>query len=172
MKKRQIFLVLLVLLVTLGIVYTYAAAAGVPTIEIVEFGYTRVRSTGGTQWIDTNEILHIRHRKDFGTIHGSLDGYAIVDFNCDMNLKTGGAREYGTMTIYQKKPVSGIARPQALWIGDWTHKVIDWVDVDGHMLANGVGPNDGRLMVITRVYRDVTQNPDVEIHLGYIRTIP
>ena len=166
----------LIMAVLLGIVQTSvvtAAGAASPAPaaaegKVVKFQYLQLSSSGGTAWTDKDGTMHIRDRTDFGLIEGSLNGYAQVVFNCDLD-PNGDGEEYGTITIYETDP--GQVK-QIAWIGTWVHKIAGGMDVDGRLTARGVGVNEGLLLRITKVYRVLIEKKLVEINIGRIVILP
>ena len=113
-KKMVVVIVLMALVLGVAPQRGLAQSADIdPQGKYVRFEYVRRKSLYGLEWTDEKGILHVRHRTDIGLIEGSLNGYAVVIFNCDVNTKTGNGTEYGTVTIYET--VSDKAPKKCCW---------------------------------------------------------
>jgi hypothetical protein len=161
------------LAVLLGIAWApHVGHAGTSSLykegKFVKFQYIKISSVGGTVWMDKDGTLHVRDRTDYGLIQGSINGFARVNFNCDL-AANGEGKEYGEITIYEV--TDGRVR-RIGWIGEWAHKLVDGFDVDGRLTAKGVGTNGGLLLRITRVYRVPTEKKVIEINIGHIEVLP
>ncbi len=170
---KKSFVCLIILAVLLGVAQTplvghASTASPAAGGKFVKFRYIKISSTGGTVWMDKDGTLHIRDRMDFGLIQGSLNGYARVVFNCDLD-PNGDGEEFGSVTIYETNG-GGVRR--IAWIGQWAHKVVNGFDVDGRLTAKGVGVNGGLLLRITKVYRVPIEKKVIEINIGQIEVLP